>query len=259
MSLDLHRSQKPLLVFRLQAQIVRESALYGCGKKAKCHVSPAVVCDHRSHQCLQDACFQFNCGANPKRSPAPQLNQGEASADLCCVVPPIQRPEVQLLVPATTCNATENAQLALETWRQLTQGMTAADAALIVVEVGSCTAARRRLQAATLKLVITVTNAAVTATEIQRAAAVLIEAVGGPNVEALPANATLSDLIATLNSLVSNVPGNTVDELLKAVNTAIVTAGLGNVFNNATATPTGICCCCFDLQHIVPSPMRVTL
>jgi hypothetical protein len=87
---------------------------------------------------LQDACATFNCGANPKRSPAPQLNQGEATDDLCCAVPALQRPEVQLAVPAASCNPADNERLAQETWRQLTQGMSPADAALITVEVQSC-------------------------------------------------------------------------------------------------------------------------
>jgi hypothetical protein len=198
---------------------------------------------------LQDACAQFNCGANAKRSPAPQLSEGQAATDLCCVVPAVQKQEVQLLVPATTCNATENAQLALVTWSQLTQGMTPADAALIVVEVRSCTlTARRRLaaaagrhllQTATVKLVITIADTEQTPAEIQEATKILIEAIGGPVAEALPVNATLNDLVATLNSLISNSAGNTVQELLEVVNTAIVVAGLDDVFNNATTSPTG--------------------
>jgi hypothetical protein len=150
------------------------------------------------------------------------------------------------------CNATENAQLAFATWQLLTAGMPAADAALIVVEVASCTTtARRRLAAAagrhllqtvTVKLVITVADSAQTPAQIQNATKVLIEAIniGGPAIS-LPENATLSELVAALNSLVSNSPGNTVQELLEVVNTAIVVAGLDDVFNNATATPTGAC------------------
>jgi hypothetical protein len=53
-------------------------------------------------------------------------------------VPALQKPQVQLAVPAAACNAADNARLAEETWRQLTQGMTPADAALITVEVASC-------------------------------------------------------------------------------------------------------------------------
>jgi hypothetical protein len=102
--------------------------------------SQARVCTRRCccGSNTQDACSQFNCGANPKRSPAPQLNQGEATADLCCVVPPIQKPQVQLVVPAATCSAADNERLAQETWRQLTQGMAPADAALITVAAKSC-------------------------------------------------------------------------------------------------------------------------
>jgi hypothetical protein len=166
---------------------------------------------------------------------------------------------VQLLVPATTCNATENAQLAFATWQLLTQGMPAADAALIVVEVASCTTTARRrlaatagrhlLQTVTVKLVITVADTAQTPAQIQAATVVLIDAIniGGPAIS-LPPNATLSELVAALNNLVSNSPGNTVQELLEAVNTAIVVAGLDDVFNNATTTPTGACethCHCY--------------
>lgn len=102
-----------------------------------CH-APARLSSVHTADSQQDACGLFNCGSNPKRVPAPQLNAGEATADLCCVVPAVQRPQVQLAVPAASCSAADNEKLALEMWRQLTQGLTTAEAALIVVEVKSC-------------------------------------------------------------------------------------------------------------------------
>lgn len=91
----------------------------------------------------QDACGQFSCAPNAKRSPAPQINQAEASAELCCVLPPVERPQVELAVTASSCNAANNELLAQETRNQLVQGMSAADRALIVVEVQSCGATVR--------------------------------------------------------------------------------------------------------------------
>jgi hypothetical protein len=57
-------------------------------------------------------------------------------------MPVLGRPLVQLTVPAVSCNATENNLLALETWTQLTQGMTPAEAALVAVVVESCSTVR---------------------------------------------------------------------------------------------------------------------
>ncbi|WIA39725.1 hypothetical protein OEZ86_005787 [Tetradesmus obliquus] len=198
-----------------------------------------------------DACGLFNCGSNPKRVPAPQLNTGEATVDLCCVVPAVQRPQVQLTVPAASCSAADNELLALEMWRQLTQGLTTAEAALIVVEVKSCSTntGRRRLssnsnrqllQVASVQIVITIRNTAQTPAAIQEATKVLIEAVGGPAIESLPANATVNDLVSTLNALISNSssPASTAQQLLDTVNEAIVSAGLSSVFSEATAVPT---------------------
>jgi hypothetical protein len=67
------------------------------------------------------------------------LHEGESTEALCCEVPTVQRPQVQLSVAAASCTAADNQALALEVWRQLTQGTLPADAALIVAEVASCT------------------------------------------------------------------------------------------------------------------------
>lgn len=90
---------------------------------------------------LQDACAQFNCGTNPKSTPAPQLEQGAATEDLCCVVPAVQRPLVQVDVSATVCNDADNERMAAEFLRQLTQGLSSADAQWISVTVGACNSA----------------------------------------------------------------------------------------------------------------------
>ncbi|WIA37860.1 hypothetical protein OEZ86_014709 [Tetradesmus obliquus] len=188
-----------------------------------------------------DACGQFSCAPNAKRSPAPQINQAEASAELCCVLPPVERPQVELAVTASSCNAANNQLLAQETRNQLVQGLSAADAALIVVEVQSCGATNRRhlLQGVTIKMVITIRQSVTSEAAIQAATKVLIEAIGGPTVESLPPNATFADLLATLNNLVSNsssADSTVVQELLASVNDAIVSANLTSVFDNATAT-----------------------
>jgi hypothetical protein len=103
---------------------------------------------------------------------------------------------------------------------------------------------RRRLLAASVVLVITISDSQQTAAEVQQATKVLIEAIGGPTVEALPPYATLDDLLVTLNNLVSNSsdPGSTAQQLLATVNDAIASANLTSIFSNATAVPKGECC-----------------
>lgn len=107
---------------------------------------------------------------------------------------------------------------------------------------------RQLLQAASVQIVITIRNTAQTPAAIQEATKVLIEAVGGPAIESLPANATVNDLVSTLNALISNSssPASTAQQLLDTVNEAIVSAGLSSVFSEATAVPTGRHCC----QHV---------
>jgi hypothetical protein len=99
------------------------------------------------------------------------------------------------------------------------------------------------LQTASLQIVITVRDTAQTPEQVQTATKVLIEAIGGTTVESLPPTATLSDLVATLNVLVSNSsnPGSAAQQLLQTVNDAFVSANLTSVFNNATVEPTGVC------------------
>jgi hypothetical protein len=100
---------------------------------------------------------------------------------------------------------------------------------------------RQLLLTASVTLVITIRDTQQTPAQIQQATKVLIEAIGGPTVESLPANASLNDLVATLITIISNssTPGSTAQELLQTVNDAIVTANLTSIFNNATVAPTG--------------------
>jgi hypothetical protein len=93
----------------------------------------------------QDACSKVDCGANPRVSPSPELELYQATAEFCCDAPALQRPQVQLVVSAEACNATLNGLLAEETWRQITEGMTADEAALIEVLVESCSTAKVRM------------------------------------------------------------------------------------------------------------------
>jgi hypothetical protein len=100
---------------------------------------------------------------------------------------------------------------------------------------------RQLVQTVFIELIITIRSNLQTPETIQQATKVLIEAIGGPAAAALPPNATLSDLVATLNSLVSDstAPDSTAQQLLGTVNDAIASAGLTAVFNNATLAPTG--------------------
>jgi hypothetical protein len=108
---------------------------------------------------------------------------------------------------------------------------------------------RQLLQTASLQLVITVRDPAQTPEQLQAATKVLIQAIGGPTVESLPANATLDDLVTTLNTLISNssTPDSTAQQLLGTMNDAIASANLTDTFNNATVAPTGMCCQCLCL------------
>jgi hypothetical protein len=93
-----------------------------------------------------------------------------------------------------------------------------------------------------ISLIITIKDTLQTKESIQQATKVLIEAIGGPAAEALPPNATINDLVQTLNNLVSNSgsSNSTAQELLGTVNDAIVSAGLTGIFNNVTVAPTGV-------------------
>jgi hypothetical protein len=101
---------------------------------------------------------------------------------------------------------------------------------------------RHLLQGVSVKLVITIKNTLQTPEAIQAGTKMLIEAIGGPAAASLPPNATVDDLVATLNNLISNSsnPESTAQELLSTVNAAIVTAGLTSVFDTATVVPTGV-------------------
>lgn len=90
--------------------------------------------------CPQDECAAFDCGANPKRVPAPQLDKGTATEELCCALPVVERAMVEVGVSANTptCNETVNQQLAEETRLQVTDGMQPEEASNIVVQVQDC-------------------------------------------------------------------------------------------------------------------------
>uniref|UniRef100_A0A383VSS1 EGF-like domain-containing protein n=1 Tax=Tetradesmus obliquus TaxID=3088 RepID=A0A383VSS1_TETOB len=193
-----------------------------------------------------DECAAFDCGANPKRVPAPQLAKGTATEELCCALPVVERAVVEVGVSANTptCNETVNQQLAEETRLQVTDGMQPREASNIVVLVQDCQPAAQATKSAlwpsrsaggvNVKLVITLKDSIKSAAAVKDATKALIEAVGISTGDALHPNASLSSLVAMLNNELKTESKQ--QELLQKINGAIAAdPSLSAAFKNATA------------------------
>ncbi|WIA31211.1 hypothetical protein OEZ86_001209 [Tetradesmus obliquus] len=194
-----------------------------------------------------NACADFSCGSLKARDPPPELNQGSATLDLCCVTPVLARPAVSVQLAAASCDSAEVEKLLQQLWQQLTAGMAPDMAAQVVVYKQSCQAGSRKLlmlgkrqlvgssSSYTLNIVITVKDTNTSPDAITAATKALTDALGVGS--SLPANATLAQLLLELNGIAGNStsPVNATQHMLQEVNGAIAALNLSSIFSNATA------------------------
>ncbi|WIA29780.1 hypothetical protein OEZ86_012254 [Tetradesmus obliquus] len=177
----------------------------------------------------------------PKPKPSPSPSPPPQPSPSLSPAPILKAPVINVPVGTTSCNKSDVQALADGLKAQVTNGMDAAEASLVYVEVADCKPvgkARRHLLAnSVVTLAITISPLVQSPAQIEAATRAVYQAVTGNPAESLPAGASLDTVLAIMNK---DLASGDAQQLVQKVQQAIAQQNLTAVFDVTVTNTTAI-------------------